>query len=473
MLTVTIILSLLLAVTGIALFLCQYQRIKADRKSLQLSISNDDKQHLIDKLQNENQALLHDAGKLRISEATLNEKIASLNTKINELSDTVADLTKKHAEQAETILSQEAQKSELRAKLNNAENLIEQSKQRQAELNKQTEETFKNIANEILKQNSRDFKEANESRINEILKPFKENVEHMQHTIKDYYESGIKETSSLKTTIDELKKLNSQLGKEANELSVALRGNRNNTQGPWGETILKQILEGSGLIEGVNFTMQATHNPDGTKIEGNYRPDALLFLPDKKVLVVDSKVNITAYIGYANSTDDDERKHLLAEHIKAVETQITNLSSKNYQIAVKNSADFVIMFMPNEGAYIAAMHGDPELWNKAYNKHVLMVSPTHLISVVKMMEQLWNSDKQNRNALKIAEESGKLIDKLSAFVGDMDSIGKNLTSARDCYDKAMNKLRDGKGSILGRADKISSLGAKASKQLPAYNDDAE
>ena len=295
----------------------------------------------------------------------------------------------------------------------------------------------------------------------------------MQRSIKEYYENGIKETSSLKTTIDELSRLNNQLGKEANDLAAALRGNKNNTQGPWGETILQQILEGSGLIEGVNFTLQATQNPDGTKIDGNYRPDALLYLPDKKVLVVDSKVNITSYVDYANAESDDERKRLLAEHVKAVELQIGNLSSKNYQKAVKNSADFVIMFMPNEGAYIAAMHGDPELWNKAYNKHVLLVSPTHLISVVKMMEQLWNNDKQNRNAIAIAEESGKLIDKLAAFVNDMSNVGDNLNKASRSYDNAMNKLRDGKGNILSRADKIAKLGAKATRQLPANGESDE
>ncbi|MGN0214592.1 MAG: DNA recombination protein RmuC [Muribaculaceae bacterium] len=473
MLTPIIILSLLLAVASVALAVCLSHSIKSDRKSQQLSINNEQLQLLNSNLQTENTSLRKDAEQLKIDGATLNEKINSLNTKISELSDTVADLTKKRAEQAETIIVMEAQKSELRAKLNNAENLIEQSKQRQAEINKQSEETFKNIANEILKQNSRDFKEANETRINEILKPFKENVEHMQHAIKEYYENGIKETSSLKTTIDELTKLNNQLGKEANELSAALRGNKNNTQGPWGEMILRQILEGSGLIEGVNFRLQATENADGSKIEGNYRPDALLFLPDNKVLVVDSKVNITSYIEYANATNDDDRKRLLCEHVKAVETQISSLSSKNYYTAVKGSADFVIMFMPNEGAYIAAMHGDPELWNKAYNKHVLLVSPTHLISVVKMMEQLWKNDKQNRNAIEIAEESGKLIDKLAGFVDDMSEIGNNLNKATGCYEKAMNKLRDGRGNILSRADKITKLGAKATKQLPSHNDDNE
>ena len=473
MITPITILSLALAIVGIAFVVCLFKRLQTVRELFRLTNSYDDLQRKAEKLESERNHLQQEKSKLDIEDAKKTEKIGLLNNRIEELNDNIKELTTKRAELAQTIIEAEAEKAELRAKLNNAQKLIEESKARQAELNKQTEETFKNIANEILKQNSSDFKQANEMRISEILKPFKENVENMQRSIKEYYENGIKETSSLKTTIDELSRLNNQLGKEANDLAAALRGNKNNTQGPWGETILRQILEGSGLIEGVNFTLQATQNPDGTKIDGNYRPDALLYLPDKKVLVVDSKVNITSYVDYANAESDDDRKQLLAEHVKAVELQIGNLSKKGYQNAVKNSADFVIMFMPNEGAYIAAMHGDPELWNKAYNKHVLLVSPTHLISVVKMMEQLWNNDKQNRNAIAIAEESGKLIDKLAAFVNDMSNVGDNLNKASRSYDSAMNKLRDGKGNILSRADKIAKLGAKATRQLPANGESDE
>ena len=473
MITTVIILSAALVIVGIAFVVCLIKRLQTDRDLLRLTNTYDELLRKAEKLESEKDNLLQEAGKLSIEDAKKAEKIDLLNKRIEELNDSIKDLTAKRAEQAQTIIQAEAQKAELSARLDNAKKLIEETKTRQAELNKQTEENFKVIANDILKQNSNDFKQANEMRLSEILKPFKENVENMQRSIKEYYENGIKETSSLKTTIDELTRLNNQLGKEANELSAALRGNKNNTQGPWGETILRQILEGSGLIEGVNFTLQATHNPDGSKIDGDYRPDALLYMPDNNVLVVDSKVNITSYVNYANAEDDDERKRLLAEHVKAVETQIGGLSSKCYQKAVKNSADFVIMFMPNEGAYIAAMHADPELWNKAYKKHVLLVSPTHLISVVKMMEQLWNNDKQNRNAIAIAEESGKLIDKLSAFVTDMSAIGDSLDKARKNYDSAMGKLRDGRGNILSRADKITKLGAKATKQLPIASNTEE
>ena len=232
--------------------------------------------------------------------------------------------------------------------------------------------------------------------------------------------------------------------------------------------ILRQILEGSGLIEGTNFRLQATTNADGSKIEGGYRPDALIFFPDNKVLVVDSKVSITAYTNYANADNDEDRRNALKEHLRSVESHIAELNNKAYQKHVKNSADFVIMFMPNEGAYLAAMHGDPDLWSKAYNKQVVIVSPTHLISVVGLASQLWTNDKQNRNAIHIATETGKLLDKLSDFIKDLEDVGKNLASAQKCYDNAMNKFSNGRGNILKRANDIKSLGVKATKALPSY-----
>ncbi len=396
----------------------------------------------------------------------LKSRIDESSESYNKLQQSLAQLQSEHTQCLQKLATSNEQ-------LRQAQNDNEALTSRQQELQKQSEETFKNIANEILKQNSRDFKEANETRINEILTPFKENINNIRQSIKEYYEQGLKETSSLKTTIAELTKLNSQLGKEANELSLALRGNKKNTQGPWGEMILTQILEGSGLIENVNYMLQATKNPDGSKIEENYRPDALLMLPEQKVIVIDSKVNVTHFINYANADNDSDRQAHLKSHIESMRAQVKALSEKCYQKAVKNSADFVIMFVPNESAYVAAMQGDPNMWSEAYNKHVVIVSPTNLISVAKMMEQLWNNDKQNRNAIAIAEESGKLIDKLAGFADDLQKVGDSLTLARTAFDAAKNKLSDGRGNILGRAQKIRNLGAKATKLLPNHYSDDE
>ena len=392
---------------------------------------------------------------------SINDELRKSNDKLNA---NVNTLQKQHVDD-------KAELSRLSEILRQAREDQEALTSRQAELRRQSEETFRNIANDILRQNSTDFKQANETRLLEILKPVKDHFESINNSIRKYYEDGLKETASLKDKISELQELNTKLGKEANELAIALRGNTNNSQGPWGEMILRQILEGSGLIEGTNFRLQATTNADGSKIEGGYRPDALIFFPDNKVLVVDSKVSITAYTNYANADNDADREQALKEHLRSVESHIAELNTKAYQKHVKNSADFVIMFMPNEGAYLAAMHGDPDLWSKAYNKQVVIVSPTHLISVVGLASQLWTNDKQNRNAIHIATETGKLLDKLSDFIKDLEDVGKNLASAQKCYDNAMNKFSNGRGNILKRANDIKSLGVKATKALPSYEGD--
>lgn len=438
-------------------------KAKSEIDEHQLTQANrliDEQKKNIAQQQSYNNALIKQTASLDSTNNALQQKVAELGNeilKVKALNDTLT---------AE-ITIRDKKIAHLEANLEHSNSMQEKLEKRQSELNEQSKEAFKNIATELLKQNSQELKTSNESRLSEILRPFNDNIKSFRDSIKDYYENGLKETSSLKTTISELTKLNNQLGKEANELTTALRGNINNTQGPWGENILTQILERSGLVEGINFKLQATQNFDGSKIDDSYRPDVLLALPGEKVLVIDSKVNITSYINYANATSEDDRKRYLSAHIKDVERQINNLSGKDYPSAVKNSANFVIMFMPNEAAYLAAIHGDSELWLKAYNKHILLVSPTHLISVVKLIEQLWKSDKQNKNAMKIAEESGRLVDKLIGIINDLEAVGTSIKNTQKNYDAAMNKLRDGKGNILSKARAIVELGANAKKTIPA------
>ncbi|MGM9804711.1 MAG: DNA recombination protein RmuC [Muribaculaceae bacterium] len=474
MTTALIIVSVILAFALVTIVICIVRMVKTERDEVSLNTSYYAMREKLDLIEPRMQQLEQESISMQIEATTLRTQERQYTTKIDELQATINSLNGQIDQYAEKERQSISRIKTLEMELKQANEQQQQLMQRQAELTRQSQETFRNIANEILKQNTADLRASSETRIGEILKPFKENIEAMQSQIRNYYENGLKETSSLKTTIDELTRLNNQLGKEANELTTALRGNVNNTQGPWGEMILKQILEGSGLIEGINFKMQATTNLDGSPIDGNYRPDALLFFPDHKVLVVDSKVNITAYIQYANAQDEESRKSLLAEHLRAVEAQINTLSNKAYQNAVKDSAEFVVMFMPNEGSFMAAMHADNNLWQKAYNKQVLIVSPTHLVSVVKMMSQLWNNDKQNRNAITIAQETGKLLDKLANFVDDLNKVGKAIDNAQNSFTDAMKKLKTGKGNILGRAEKIKELGAKAAKQLPQdYEHDDE
>ncbi len=349
------------------------------------------------------------------------------------------------------------------------EQLRQESEQR-AQLRRESEQNFKELATAILEEKSQSFKKSNEERLTEILTPFKENLEGLRNKIDKCYTDEVSEVKSLRDSLRQLTELNSTISREARELTEALRGN-SKVQGDWGEMILRQILEKSGLEEGVNFTMQATHNADGSKIVGEesnlLRPDVIFHLPEGKHIVIDSKVSLTAYVNYVNAASEEEREAALAAHVASVTQHVKELTAKQYQRYVKDAADFVMMFVPNEGAYMAAMNADTGLWEKAYAQHVVILSPTHLISVLKLMYQLWTRDKQTKNALLIAEETGKLYDKLCGFVKDLQDVGSALTKAQERYDEAWGKLSTGRGNLLKKADDIKALGIKTAKQLPA------
>lgn len=350
----------------------------------------------------------------------------------------------------------------------------EEEKQRLAE---ESELRFKNLANQIFTDNSRTFKEQHESRLSEILTPLKENIEQFKKTVVESYSTEARERFSLQEKIKELMDLNVSIGREAKELAVALRGN-SKTQGDWGEMILENILEKSGLVRGREFTVQQTTDSDGRTLrdaEGRHlRPDVVINYPDGRCVVIDSKVSLSAYVGWVNCDNDDEKASLGKQHIASVKAHIRELAQKDYQSYVGGGkTDFVMMFIPNEGAYITAMQLDDTLWQQAYEQRVLIVSPTHLISALKLVEQLWQHDRMTHNVLDIATAGGNMYDKFVGFVEDMLRIEKAIASTRDAYDKAINKLTDGKGNLVSRAEKLRKLGAKVSKSLPSAMVDQE
>lgn len=356
-----------------------------------------------------------------------------------------------------------------------AEQLRQESEER-ANIRRDSETVFRELASSILDEKSRAFKESNESRLAEILNPFKENVETLRKTISDCYTGEVSEVKSLKESLRMLTELNTTIGREAKELTGALRGN-SKVQGDWGEMVLRRILENSGLKEGVNYVLQATTNLDGSPITGDagnrLRPDALFYLPDGKCIVIDSKTSLTAYTDYVNAADDTARQAALKAHLASVRRHIDELADKHYDGFVKGAADFVMMFVPNEGAYMATMQADNSVWEYAYGRRVVIVSPTHLMSVMQLMNQLWTQDKQNKNAQKIAEETGKLYDKLAAFVKDFNGIRDALGGALNKYDDALARFSTGRGNVLSRFEKIKQLGAKTAKSLDEYLDSDE
>lgn len=338
----------------------------------------------------------------------------------------------------------------------------------------ETKAQFKSLAADIFSSQSEKFKEANETRLSEILNPLKEDIKDFKRRVDDTYMNSSKERTLLGEQMKRLMELNMSIGKEARDLTEALSGNTK-VQGDWGEMVLETILVKSGLVEGENYFVQRTKNDDGTQIKnddnGRLRPDVVVALPDKKCIVIDSKVSLTAYVNYINADNEDDRQRFGKAHLLSVRSHLKELETKRYQdfVGVGNDdrIDYVLMFIPNEHAYMAAMTLDNNLWMEAYEKRVVIISPAHVISTLRLIAQLWTRDKQTRNALKIAEEGGKLYDKFVGFVNDMQTVEQSLGKASEAYASAMSKLHTGRGCIVSKVENLKKLGAKTSKTLPS------
>lgn len=340
---------------------------------------------------------------------------------------------------------------------------------KQTELEKQSRETFSNLASEILNKQNEAFNRDTKQRLDSLLAPLQQRLDDFGKQVERYGHSHVESTARLEGQLKILRELNRSIGSEAHRLTNALRSNVK-VQGDWGEVILEQILNMSGLREGDNYLRQATRQNDGSLIVNEdgqrLRPDVVLFTPDRQKIIIDSKVSLTAFTDYVNEEDPQLAAQALERHVTSVKNHINELVERDYAAHVEGALPFVMMFIPNEPAYLAAMTHRRDLWDYAYKHRVIIVSPTHLMSVLQLLMQLWERDKQSRNALEIARRGGELYDKLAAFVNDMADIDKALTRAHDAYNNAFNKLSTGRGNLIKRAEDLRQLGIKASKQLP-------
>ncbi|OQX75500.1 MAG: DNA polymerase V [Bacteroidetes bacterium 4484_276] len=322
---------------------------------------------------------------------------------------------------------------------------------------------FKNLANEILDEKSKKFTEQNKTNLDQILKPLGEKIKEFEKKVDDVYDKEAQQRFSLKEEVKRLAELNQQVSKEAHNLTQALKG-QSKTQGNWGELILENILERSGLVKDREYFVQKSFTDDNGK---RLQPDVVITYPGDKNVVVDSKVSLTAYEKYTASEFKEEQDAALKEHLISIKKHIDELHSKNYQhIYELNSLDFVMMFMPVEPAFLLAIRHDPGLWGYAYDRGVLLISPTNLIAAIKMVAGIWQQEYQSRNVLEIADESGKLYDKFVGLVDDLVDVGRKLKTTQISYENSMKKLSEGKGNLVSRVEKIRKLGAKASKELP-------
>ena len=363
------------------------------------------------------------------------------------------------AKEKETLISDNSQLKE--ANLNLEQKLKEHSKEVE-DLQKKFTTEFENIANKLLKQNTSDFAEANQKRLSEILNPLKENIKTFEQKVEEKYVKEVKERSALMTEVKTLSELNQQMREDAQNLTKALKGD-SKTQGNWGELILEKILESSGLIKGEEYNTEDHYtNQEG----GGSRLDVVINLPDEKQIIIDSKVSITAYTNYVSTEDEAEKENHIKAHLSSVRSHIDLLSKKDYsQIPGLNTPDFVLMFMPSEPSFSFTLQNDPNIYNYAWDKKIIIVSPTTLLATLKTVASVWKQERQTKNALEIARQSGALYDKFVGFIGDLEKIDKGLKSSQEAYNGAVNKLKTGSGNLIGRAEKIRTLGAKTSKKI--------
>jgi DNA recombination protein RmuC len=322
---------------------------------------------------------------------------------------------------------------------------------------------FENIASRILEEKTQKFTDQNKTNLDIILNPLKERIKDFEEKVDKTYKSESAERITLKAEIKNLVELNTKISLEANNLASALKGD-NKMQGNWGEVILEKIMERSGLEKDREYRTQfVTSNADGNTI----KPDLVVLLPGNKHIIIDSKVSLLAYEAMVNAPDEELRQQFLKAHLESVKSHIKGLSDKKYSSGVEfNSPDFVILFIPIESSFSIAIQADNDLFNYAWDKKVVIVSPSTLLATLRTIASMWKQEKQTANALEIAAEGGKLYDKFVGFVEDLILVGRKMDEAKGTYGEAMKKLSDGSGNLVGRAEKMRKLGARVNKLLP-------
>lgn len=388
---------------------------------------------------------------------------------IGELKDNIRSLNKDKENLQRVQLEHIRQIAEKEAQIKSKEELLKSQQEELLNTRQQLNKDFQVLANQILEEKTSRFTVTNRENIEAILKPLNEKLVEFKSKVEETYDKESKQRFSLEERIRELVALNNQISNDANNLTKALKGN-NKIQGNWGEMILESILEKSGLKKGEEYFVQETLKDElGNTLQNNegnrMQPDIIVEYPGGRKIVIDSKVSLNAYIKYVESENDTEKAVAEKEHLISVKQHIDELSRKSYQDYI-DSLDFVMMFVPNEPAYILAMQLDSSLWDYAYRKRILLISPTNLIASLKVVADLWKREYQSRNAQEIANRGAMLYDKFVGFVESLQDVGKSIEKSQRSYDKAFSQLKDGNGNLIRQAEMLKELGIKSQKQLP-------
>ncbi|NNF02143.1 MAG: DNA recombination protein RmuC [Bacteroidia bacterium] len=413
-----------------------------------------------------------DLESLRNSERLLKEEKHDLEIQLSRIEERANQSAKWLEENKQELNTTERAlidaRENLSAKEQMIKNLDEKLNNQKEELNNMNEtmrKDFELLANKIFESKSEKFTKENKINLEQTLAPLKEKLSEFQNKVETTHKDNIEKSATLLQQIKNLKDLNEQMSSDAKHLTEALKGD-SKTQGNWGELVLERILERSGLRKGDNYITQGSdmglEGDDGKK----YKPDVIIKLPEDKHIVIDSKVSLTSYERMVNAETEDERKKAAIDHVKSVRAHVIGLSGKKYHYLNElRSPDFTLMFLPIEASFSIAVQTDYELFNFAWDKKIVIVSPTTLFATLKTIASIWKQENYQRNADEIARQGGALYDKFSSFIADLNSIGKKIDDSKRSYDAALNKLVEGKGNLVGRAEKLRELGAKTTKVI--------
>lgn len=399
----------------------------------------------------------------KTEKASLEEKINGLLSQIEQLKSQINQVV----QERESIRSEkEVLMIQLSKKETDFENLWERNKEQKQEVEQLQEKftkEFENLANKILEEKTTKFTEQNKENLKNILTPLQDKIQLFEKKVEDTHKESIDYHAALRQQILGLREMNEQMSKETLNLTKALKGD-SKMQGNWGELVLERVLEKSGLEKDREYFVQQSFVTE----EGNrVFPDVIINLPDGKKMVVDSKVALTSYERYINEDDDENKAQYLKEHVASIHRHVQDLGNKNYQdLYQMESPDFVLLFIPIESAFAIALNEDTSLYNKAFEKNIVIVTPSTLLATLRTIDSMWTNQKQQENALEIARQAGALYDKFEGFVSDLVKIGKKMDEAKVEYQGAMNKLVEGKGNLVNSVEKLKKMGAKAKKALP-------
>lgn len=380
------------------------------------------------------------------------------NTEITQLQTNIQAEKDKKDELLISITQKNAELSYLSSKLSEQKSEIEQ-------LQEKFTKDFENLANKILEEKSNKFTEQNRENLKQILNPLSEKIQHFEQKVEQTHKESIDYHAALRQQIMGLRDLNQQMSKETLNLTKALKGD-SKTQGNWGELVLERVLEKSGLEKGREYEVQKSFETDDDNKQ-RLRPDVVIHLPDGKKMIIDSKVSLTHYEQYIATDDDNERELLLKQHVQSLSRHVEQLSSKRYEdLYQMESPDFVLLFVPIEPAFAIAINFDNSIYNRAFEKNIVIVTPSTLLATLKTVDTMWNNAKQQQNAIEIARQAGALYDKFAGLIEDLTQVGKRMDDAKKEYANAMNKLFEGKGNLVRRVEDLKLMGAKTQKSLP-------